>query len=180
MAWLQENVRLYDSMLSKGQDTVNVAMTRRTTGKQSYTPQGQALAALVGESVRLHGRLLAASDRMSRDLGITGARWQVLSVVGSSPQPVTISDAARWMSLARQSVQRIGDALHTDGLVEYLPNPHHQRAQIIQLTAKGRALLARLDRRRYRWANEVAADLAQADLEAAVRQLTTVRQRLGG
>lgn len=155
-------------------------MTRRTTGNQSYTPQGQALAELVGESVRLHGRLLAASDRMSRDLGLSGARWQVLSVVGGSPQPATISEVARWMGLARQSVQRIGDALYADCLVEYLPNPGHRRAQLVRLTAKGWALLARLDRRRYRWANEVAADLAQADLKAAARLLTTVRQRLGG
>ena len=154
-------------------------MTRRKEQQRAYTRQGQALADLVGESVRLHGRLLAASDRMARDLGISGARWQLLSVVGRSPKPVTVSDAARWMGLARQSVQRVGDALAANGLVAYVPNPNHRRAQLVQLTAKGRALLGRLDRRRYGWANEVAADLGPADIEAAVHLLAAIRKRLG-
>jgi DNA-binding MarR family transcriptional regulator len=149
--------------------------TRRHTARAA-----RALSDLVGESVRLHGRLLAASDRMSRDLGLSGARWQLMSVLGRSSAPITASEAARWMGLARQSVQRVADALAAEGLLEYLPNPGHRRAQHARLTLQGRSLLERLDRRRYRWADEVAADLNAAELEAAVRVLATVRRRLGG
>lgn len=148
--------------------------------KGNHGRQAQALADLVGESVRLHGRLLAASDRMSRDLGLTGARWQVLSVLGRSPEPTTVSELARWMGLTRQSVQRVADALAADGMIEYVDNPNHRRAPLLSMTAHGRALLARLDERRYRWAKEVAAELDAADIEAAVGLLRTVRQRLGG
>lgn len=154
-------------------------MNREKTQEPAYTRHGQALAELVGENVRLHNRLLAASERMARDLGISGARWQVLSVIGRSPEPATISDVARWMGLARQSVQRVADALAAGRLVEYLPNPNHRRAQLVQLTVKGQKLLRQLDRRRYRWANEVAADLDPAAIEAAVGLLIAVRKHLG-
>lgn len=155
-------------------------MTTKHKPRHDRARAAQALSELVGESVRLHGRLLAASDRMSRDLGLSGARWQLMSVLGRSPVPVTISEAARWMGLARQSVQRVADALAADELIEYLPNPSHRRAQLANLTARGRALLDRLDRRRYRWADEVAESLDPAELEAAVSLLGTVRRRLGG
>lgn len=155
-------------------------MVTRRQSQENRGRQAQALAELVGESVRLHGRLLAASDRMSRDLGLTGARWQVLSVLGRSPEPTTVSELARWMGLTRQSVQRVADALAANGMIELVDNPNHRRAPLLTVTPRGRALLARLDERRYRWANEVAAELDAADIEAAVGLLRTVRQRLGG
>lgn len=160
--------------------TCQYPVTTKRKTRPDRTRAAQALSELVGESVRLHGRLLAASDRMSRDLGLSGARWQLMSVLGRSSTPVTISEAARWMGLARQSVQRVADALAAEGLLEYLPNPNHRRAQHARLTPHGRVLLGRLDRRRYRWADEVAEDLNIAELEAAVRLLGTVRRRLGG
>ncbi len=152
--------------------------SKRTTDTPSR--QAEALARLVGESVRLHTRLLAASDGMSRDLGMSSARWQVLSVVGRSDEPVTVSGLARWMGLARQSVQRIADALVSDGTLEYRPNPGHRRAPLLQVTAAGRRLLAQLDARRYRWAETVAADLDPGAIEAATNLLRKVRGRLGG
>lgn len=149
-------------------------------GKSRENRQGRAIAALVGESVRLHQRLLAASDRMSRDLGLTGARWQVLSVLGASAEPVTVAAAARWMGLARQSVQRLADTLAADGLIEYLPNPGDQRARLACPTRHGRTLLKQLDERRYEWANRIGADLDADTIEAAVELLSQVRRRLGG
>jgi DNA-binding MarR family transcriptional regulator len=139
-----------------------------------------ALADLIGESVRLHGRLLAESERMARELGLTGARWQLLSVIGRSDTPYTVSDLARWMGLARQSVQRVADALAVDGLVEFIDNPRHRRAALVGLTARGRTLLGRLDQRRFRWATRVGNDLDPGAVAAAIKLLATVRTRLGG
>jgi DNA-binding MarR family transcriptional regulator len=154
-------------------------MSKAREGEARYTRGGTAVAELIGESVRLHGRLLAASDRLSRDVGLSGARWQVLSVLGRSADPLTIATTARWMGLTRQSVQRIADALAADDLIEYLDNPGHRRAQLARLTVRGRTLLQRLDRRRFLWANRVAASLDVAALEAALGTLRRVRERLG-
>ena len=45
------------------------------------TPEAVLLTRLVLELFRLNGRLLAAGDAMTRDLGLTSARWQVLGAV---------------------------------------------------------------------------------------------------
>lgn len=142
--------------------------------------QADALAELIGESVRLHSQLVAASDRMSRDLGLTGARWQLLSVIGRGTAAYTVSDLARWMGLTRQTVQRMADALTADGLVTCVDNPNHRRAPLLKLTTRGQTLLGRLDARRFRWAREVGSRLQIGEIEAAAEVLKNVRRRLGG
>ena len=84
---------------------------------------------------RLNGRLLDAADRLTEGSGLTAARWQVLGAV--LREPLTVAAAARSMGLARQSVQRLADALVQDGLCEYLPNPAHRRAKLIAPTERG-------------------------------------------
>ncbi|MBI5536469.1 MAG: MarR family transcriptional regulator [Deltaproteobacteria bacterium] len=84
---------------------------------------------------RLNGRLLDAADRLTEGSGLTAARWQVLGAV--LHEPLTVAAAARSMGLARQSVQRLADALVEDGLCQYLPNPAHRRAKLIAPTDRG-------------------------------------------
>jgi hypothetical protein len=43
-----------------------------------HTSAGRTLTDLVLEVFRLNGRLLAAGDRLSKTVGLTSARWQVL------------------------------------------------------------------------------------------------------
>lgn len=153
---------------------------KRPNSRSIGRREAEALAELIGESVRLHGRLVTASDRMAKDLGLTGARWQLLSVISRGQASYTVSELARWMGLARQSVQRLADALADEGLVAFRDNPKHRRAQLLELTAQGRRLLGRLDERRFRWARDAGANLGVAEIQAAAGLLRSVRQRLAG
>ncbi|BBE74672.1 MarR family winged helix-turn-helix transcriptional regulator [Oharaeibacter diazotrophicus] len=98
--------------------------------------------ALVLEVFRLNGALLASGDALTRPLGLTSARWQVLGAVAGDGEGATVSRIARGMGLARQSVQRVVDDLADAGLVALEDNPHHKRARLVVLTDEGRRRFA--------------------------------------
>ena len=135
---------------------------------------------LIGQSFLLNSRLQNTADQMAQDVGLSGTRWQVLSAVTSATRPATISDIARWMGLARQSVQQVANALAKDGLIAYQPNPKHQRASLVIVTKKATKLLEQLDEKRFAWAREIAATLPVADIKVASEILRAVREELSG
>ncbi|WP_052432609.1 MarR family winged helix-turn-helix transcriptional regulator [Streptacidiphilus carbonis] len=100
------------------------------------TPGALLSAAALG-SFRANGLFLEAAEQLSRPIGLTAARWQVLGAV--LVEPLTVAGIARSMGITRQSVQRLADLLVEQGLAEYLPNPAHRRAKLVQATEQGRA-----------------------------------------
>lgn len=146
--------------------------------REKETTAADAIVELISQSYRLNGRLQATADQMARDVGLTGTRWQVLNAIDHATRPATISDIARWMGLARQSVQQVANALAEDGMIAYEPNPKHQRAPLVVVTNKAAQLLEQLDERRYEWARTVAATLPVADIEVANEILRAVREKL--
>jgi DNA-binding MarR family transcriptional regulator len=150
-----------------------MTLTRKPTNSAT-----DAMVELISRSFRLNSRLQITADRMAREVGLSAARWQVLSTVTQATHPVTISDIARWMGLARQSVQQVADALAKDGLISYEPNPKHQRASLVVVTKKAAKLLEQLDKQRYAWAREVATTLPVADIKVASEVLDRVREKL--
>jgi len=137
-----------------------------------------AMVELIGESFRLNSRLQTTADLMARDVGLTGARWQVLNAVAQATRPATISDISRWMGLARQSVQQVANTLAKDGLIVYQPNPKHQRASLVIVTKKAVKLLEQLDKQRFAWARTVATTLPATDIKVASEILRAVRKEL--
>jgi DNA-binding MarR family transcriptional regulator len=142
----------------------------------SRTQVGQAFTQLILEVFRLNGRLLSAGDALTRSVGQTSARWQVLGALDEEGR--TVADIGRRMGLARQSVQRTADLLEADGLVSYADNPAHQRAKLATLTSRGRATLDTITSRQIAWANRVANGLSEGDLQHAIRALRQVRQAM--
>jgi DNA-binding MarR family transcriptional regulator len=142
---------------------------KRTTPSQAFTD-------LILEVFRLNGRLLSAGDALTRPLGQTSARWQVLGALDDNRR--TVADIGRRMGLTRQSVQRTADLLEADGLVSYADNPAHQRAKLAMLTPRGRATLDAITSRQIEWANRIASRLAENDLHHAVHMLQQVRQAM--
>jgi DNA-binding MarR family transcriptional regulator len=114
---------------------------------------------------RLDGALTAAGDELARPAGQTSARWRILAAV--EQQPLTVAQVARAWSFARQSVQRIADALADDGLIAYEDNPSHRRAKLVRLTPAGAKALARIQAAQQAWANTLGALIGVDDLDAA-------------
>jgi len=113
---------------------------------------GEVLGDLVVEVFRLNVLLLAEGDRLTSDLGMTSARWQVFAVLVLPGGDLTVAQVARKMGLARQSVQRLVNEMHAADLVSFTENPDHQRAKLVVPTAKGRDAFQRAMRRQARWA----------------------------
>jgi DNA-binding MarR family transcriptional regulator len=141
-----------------------------------HTKNGKAFTALILEIFRFNGRLLTAGDRLTKPLTLSSARWQVLGAV--EQRPLSVAQIARNMGLARQSVQTLADSLDADGIIEYAPNPDHQRAKLVCLTAAGRRVMKELAQRQIHWANRVAAGTSAKEIEAALDLINKLRLRL--
>lgn len=143
---------------------------------RKHSEEAALVTELILETFRLNGRLLAAGDRLTRDLGLSSARWQVLGAIEESPLPV--AQIARNMGLTRQAVQRVTNDLADAGLVTFAANPDHRRAKLVKLTASGRKTLEEVWRRQIDWSNHLSAGLDAAELDKALTTARALRQRL--
>jgi DNA-binding MarR family transcriptional regulator len=137
-----------------------------------------AITDLVLETFRLNGRLLASGDALVADLGLTSARWQVLGATALSPVPLSVAQIARNMGLTRQAVQRLANEMEADSLLRFAPNPHHQRAKLVVLTAAGKSAFAAAMKRQAAWASELGTGLDARKIAVAITMLRGIRQRL--
>jgi DNA-binding MarR family transcriptional regulator len=94
-------------------------------------------------SFRLNGQFLSVAEGLAEPAGLTATRWQVLGAVLN--EPLSVSDIARAMGIARQSVQRTADVLADQGLVSYRDNPAHRRAKLVEATEAGLAAVRRIN-----------------------------------
>ncbi len=92
--------------------------------------------------------------------------------------PATVAQIARAWGLARQSVQRVADALVEGGLAVYKPNPGHRRAQLLQLTPRGRSVLRSIQGAQRVWADALGAELGLSDLRKASAVLSRTLEAL--
>lgn len=144
------------------------------------TPQGSATGLLIYEVLRIHGRLIAAGDALTADLGLTSARWQVLGTIGISDTDLTVPDLARILGQSRQSIQRLVNEMAADGLLEFVDNPSHKRSMLITLTEKGRRLNQEVEKRRIPWTEAIAAKLWETNARQPHEVLAALRRILDG
>lgn len=140
--------------------------------------KGEAVTELILEVFRLNGRLLAAGDALVSDVGLTSARWQVLGAVAMSAVPLPVAHIARNMGLSRQAVQRLVNEMESDGLVRFAANPHHQRAKLVLLTARGRSAFDAAMKRQGPWAAMLSDGTSKTQVEAATATLRAILKRL--
>ncbi len=127
------------------------------------SPAAQRFAWLVADVYELAGELERCGERIAKSVGQTGARWKVLSAASAGGQ--TVPQLARRLGLARQSVQRIADALEDEALLRYESNPDHLRSPRVALSAAGERVLERLSAAAADWEDPLAAGIARAELE---------------
>ena len=136
------------------------------------TAAGDAFSELVVRLFRLNGLLAAEGETLARPTGQTTARWQVLAMVEDGP--LTVAQIARTLGLARQSVQRVADALEQVGLVTYEDNPRHRRARLVTLTDEGRVTLSTIQTAQRPWADTLGRSVGERELRKAIIVLDRV------
>lgn len=143
-----------------------------------HTKCGSEMTKLILQTFRLHGALIERGDGLVGPVGLTAARWQVISCVGRASHPAPVAHIAREMGLSRQSVQRIADLLAEDGLIEYQENPNHKRAMLVSLTARGKSAFEEATKLQVGWVNDFASGLKTEDITAALALLEELERRL--
>jgi DNA-binding MarR family transcriptional regulator len=136
------------------------------------SPAGEAFNEVLGLVLRLQGSFTSAGEALAKTAGQTLARWVVLDQCRDAP--ATVSDIARRLNQARQSVQRVADLLVDDGLCAYQVNPHHQRAKLAGLTPAGRSALHTIDVAQRQWCDTLGEKTGQATLRRTAAGLRHV------
>jgi DNA-binding MarR family transcriptional regulator len=144
----------------------------------THTAAAVALTDLVLTVFRLNSELIASGDRMTKDLRLSSARWQILGQIAHGDETLTVSQIARNMGLQRQTVQPQVDALVKDGLLEFFDNPHHRRAKLIRMTTAGRRAYREALRRQVGWSNGIARGISAKTLTQTNETLRTLLERL--
>jgi DNA-binding MarR family transcriptional regulator len=142
----------------------------------SRTSSAEAFTQLILETFRFNGRLLAAGDRLTKELDLSSALWQVLGAIDEAPLPV--AQIARNMGLTRQSVRRTAYVLKDKGFVEFQENPNHQRAKLVVLTKQGRHVLDQVTKIQIDWSNSVSKGLSAAKLKTVIQTMKTLCEQL--
>ena len=145
-----------------------MAMAASTPPDDAWT--GFALAVF-----RVNGLIMRAGEGISRPLGQSSARWQVL---GRAFEPQTVAAMAKDMGHARQSVQRVADALVADGLVACTAHPTDRRTRLLELTPLGMQVLGAMYARQVAWSDGVVAKLSASTLAELAATLEEVGNTL--
>ncbi|MCP4494439.1 MAG: MarR family transcriptional regulator [Gammaproteobacteria bacterium] len=136
-----------------------------------YTTEVEALTDIVLNIFRLNGLLLLEGDQITQEFGLTSARWKVLGAIALAPEPITVPQIARNMGLSRQAVQRLANEMAVDDLLTFSDNPHHKRAKLLILSAKGMSIYKKLLDKQKPWASSLAKGLEIKDLQVTVTML---------
>ena len=144
--------------------------------QEHHSPAAAGTTEIILEIFRVNGLLLAAGDRLTADLGLSSARWQVMGAIVDGPLPVAA--IGRRMGLTRQAVQRVADDLVQSGHCAFASNPDHKRAKLLGFTAKGDAAYAAISARQVAWSNALARGLSRRRLAAVLAVLGVLRGRL--
>ncbi len=140
------------------------------------TSGGEALTELILQIFRVNGQLLAAGETLTKDLGLTSARWQVMGALEMGP--ATASQIARNMGLKRQSVQRLVDILVKEDILVFEDNPSHRTAKLVRLTELGKDKYEQISKVQTKWVNGLSKGLDAASTIAATQILKEVEGRL--
>ena len=141
------------------------------------TKEGALLTEIILEIFELSGLLIQEGDILTKDHGLTSARWKVLGAL-ASVELATVSEIARIMGLTRQGVQRLTNELEKSELIYSKVNPKHQNARLFALTKKGKNIFNDLEKKQTVWVNSIANKLKAEDLELTSLVLQKVGKHL--
>ena len=141
---------------------------------------GELFTQITLEIFKLSGMLNAEGDELTKEYGITSARWKILGAAQMSKTPLTVPQIGRNMGQSRQAVQRLVDVMTKDGLIHLAENPHHKRARYVELTSRGKAIYEQLWEKQIPWANQCSEGLGVKDLETTLSVIKKITQRLEG
>ena len=121
--------------------------------------------------------MVQAGERLHADEPVTLGMRGVLELLARDG-PASVPQMARRRRVSRQHIQVLVDALGQRKLVALTSNPAHRRSALVQMTASGRRILARMTRRERRFFGGLELATGPQELRRGATTLGAVRQAL--
>lgn len=148
----------------------------RMTTTEETTPEVAVGETVLQQLARTYFDVLAAFERT---LGISRARWQVLSLLARE-QDVSQADLALRLRVDGAAVTRQVKQLEEEGLVRRWADPRDNRFTRVALTDAGRGLAASLISGRDAFEAQATRGLHPGDIEVMQRCLAQLRANVSG
>lgn len=107
-------------------------------------------------------------------VGTTPGQVRFLRALERAGGPRRLGELAQAMGIAPRSVTTKVDNAEADGFVRRIPDPADRRATLVELTPRGRAVLARVTQERSQETAERLARLPDDERDQLLRLLRTV------
>lgn len=116
-------------------------------------------------------------EQRARHLGLTRSQWQVLALLANH-EGIHQSGLAELLDLEPITLARLLDKLEPLGLIERRPHPTDRRIRLLYLTEAVHPLLEAMRALGEVTRAEALEGVSQADRDALVRVLTTMKSNL--
>jgi DNA-binding MarR family transcriptional regulator len=116
--------------------------------------------------VQLANLLTRRLAPLFEESGITPQQWAVLSLLARSEEPMTLAGIARAMLVSKQNMTGMIARLEQVGVIGREGDPTDLRSSQVQLTRRGRNLVAKVAPVYERWIEELRAGLSPIEQRA--------------
>jgi DNA-binding MarR family transcriptional regulator len=142
-----------------------------TTGAAPSVDEAGEFLSLLHTALRTVRR--EASERLE-PAGTTPGQFRMLRFLARCDSPCRLGAVASALDVAPRSVTSKVDDAEADGLVRRTPDPHDRRATLVELTPRGRDLVAQVGTERSSSAGTLLARLDDAERRELLRLLRAV------
>jgi DNA-binding MarR family transcriptional regulator len=128
---------------------------------------------------RTNDRLQIRFTRLFRDYGLTGPQYNVLRILRGEGKPLPILEIASRLITVVPGITGLIDRLEREEFVQRVRCAEDRRVIYVALTAKGTAVLAKLDEPVVELHRELMGHLTGAELKELSRLLEKAREAMG-
>ena len=129
----------------------------------------EQLIHITGLVRRLFHTMGSQLNNLHQDLGVSARMQSVMSALRDEHK--SVPDLAQERQVSRQHIQVIANELLEADLVRKKRNPAHRRSDLLELTARGRRVMAKIDKREAALLPEMVRQLRGVDLHATAAGL---------
>jgi len=121
--------------------------------------------------------LAALGTKLFREFGLTEAQFNVLFSLKYKNVKITQSDLSRRLVVTRASITSVLDKLQEKDLVERVVVPGNRRIHHVELTAKGRRLIDKIEPHYRKALESVLNDVTESECRELIALLERIRVR---
>lgn len=110
--------------------------------------------------------------------GITPQQWSVLAAVADTDEDPSLAAVSRRMMVSKQNMTGMIARLESVGLLRRVGDPSDLRASMLQLTARGKRVVASAGPDYNEWTTNLLGTLTQSDRRAFARALDQLTEIL--